>query len=84
MIESDNLNSENNKAEVDFVAIDIKRNRVCLRGRRDDFEAVKVDGEWKIDYPEFDDLMDKYSELKDSIEIEKYSLEARNFLKRSI
>jgi hypothetical protein len=76
MIESDNSNSENNKAEVDFVAIDIKRNRICLRGSQDDFKAVKANGEWKIDYPEFDDLMDKYSELKDSAEIEKYSIEA--------
>lgn len=61
----------------DFVAIDTKQDRVCVRGRKDKFTAVKVKGKWKKGYPEFDDLMDYFTEVKVMAKIEKLSMEAR-------
>lgn len=73
-----NSSSSNENVGKDFVAIDNKRNRICVSAIRDNFTATKIHGEWRKGYPEFDDLMDYYSELSDISEAEKYSLEARN------
>jgi DNA helicase-2/ATP-dependent DNA helicase PcrA len=73
----DNSASPNEKIMNDFVAIDKKRNRICIKGRGDYFEATKIDGKWINSYPDFNDLMDYYTELKELGEVEKYSLEAR-------
>ena len=84
MNESDNtinnLSSSNDEVTNDFVAIDSKRNRICISGREDNFMAIKVDDTWKEGYPEFDDLMDNYSELKNNLEVRQFSLDARNSL----
>lgn len=56
----------------------ISKDRVCIRGKNDNFRALKLNGVWKIDYPEFNDLMDNFSELKEKSEIAIYSLEARS------
>ena len=73
--------SSNEKTMLDFVGIDEKRKRVCVSGHKDNFKATYVGGLWSKGYPEFDDLMGNYSEMKDKIRAEKYSLDARNFLK---
>jgi len=65
----------------DFVAISVELNKVCVRGIQDDFLAIKTNNEWRKGYPEFDDLMDYYAEVKDLTDIEKYSLEARGSIK---
>lgn len=61
----------------DFVARDISKNRICVRGRNDKFKAIKRNGKWKKGYPEFDDLMDNFSEVNDLAEIQMFSSEAR-------
>lgn len=65
----------------DFVGIDEKRNRVCVSGYKDDFTATYIGGSWSKVYPEFDDLMDNYSEMKDIEKAMKYSMDARNHFK---
>ena len=61
----------------DFVAIDKHRARICVSGYEDGFVATRIDGTWQAGYPEFDDLMDYYSELNDERKALKYSLESR-------
>ena len=74
----DNSTSSSENVVKDFVANDNKINRICVNGRGDNFVATKIHGKWRKSYPEFNDLMDFYSELKDLLEVEKYSLEARS------
>lgn len=76
--DKNNSTSSNENVGKDFVAIDNKRNRICVSAIRDNFTAIKIHGKWRKGYPEFDDLMDYYSELSDISEVEKYSLEARD------
>jgi hypothetical protein len=61
----------------DFVGIDENRKRVCVSGHKDNFVATYINGCWRSDYPEFDDLMDNYIEMKDKERAEKYSNYAR-------
>ena len=42
---SNNLKNQNDL--FDFVAIDNKRNRICLSNRKDNFRAIKINGKWK-------------------------------------
>jgi hypothetical protein len=65
----------------DFVGIDEKRKRVCVSGHKDNFTATSIGGSWTKGYPEFDDLMDNYSEMKDMERALKYSNDARNHFK---
>ena len=74
----DNSTTPNEIMVNDFVAIDNKRNRICVKGRGDYFEATKIDGKWIKSYPDFNDLMDYYTELKELGDVEKYSSEARS------
>ena len=75
--------TENSKESTanNFVAKDIKHNRICVSSRKDNFTAIKSHGKWINGYPEFDDLMDNFSEEKDLLEIQKYSSEARIHIK---
>jgi len=66
--------------EKDFVAMSDDLSRICVSGC-DNFRAVWANGTWQIGYPEFNDLMDNFSEVKDLLEINKYSQEARTYLK---
>lgn len=69
---------EDAKPITDFVGIDDNRKRVCVCGHHDNFTATYVAGRWKKGYPEFDDLMDNYVELKDVIRSKQYSIDARS------
>lgn len=71
----------NQKPISDFVGIDEKRKRVCVCGHKDNFTATYISGRWRKGYPEFDDLMDNYSEMKDMEGALKYSIDARNHFK---
>ncbi len=70
----------NEKTDPDFVAIDEQRKRVCVSGHRDNFTATYINNCWRNDYPEFDDLMDNYIEMKDKERAAKYSTYARTSL----
>jgi hypothetical protein len=80
MAKSINENSpfHDNKDRISFVAIDYKRKRVCVSTNNKKCTAVKVNGIWKNGYPEFEDLVDHYTALKDLEMIKKYTLEAIN------
>jgi hypothetical protein len=67
------------KNEEYFAAI--AKDRVCVSGYINKFMAIKENDKWRIGYPEFDDLMDNFSEVKDWNEVERHSIEARNALK---
>lgn len=73
--------TQNQKPISDFVGIDEKRKRVCVSGHKDNFTATYKGGRWIKVYPEFDDLMDNYSEMKDIERAMKYSIYARNHFK---
>lgn len=72
------ISIENQKS--DFVAIDEKRKRVCVSGCNDNFTATYIGGRWEKGYPDFDDLMDNYLEMKDKERAKKYSDYARKAL----
>ena len=75
------MNKNSNKSQTnDFVARDIKNNRICVSGRSDRFKATKSNNKWENGYPKFEDLMDNFSEVKDVSEIQKLSKEARSSL----
>lgn len=65
-----------------FVGIDLNRNRICISSCNNSFTATKISGRWYKGYPDFDDLMDFYIELKDKAEVEKCLLEAINAVKK--
>src|SRR5688572_26662987 len=65
------------KHSEDFVAVAVSSDRVCISGKKDEFTAIKEDGKWRKGYPNFDDLMDNFSEVKDFTQIDQYSSEAR-------
>ena len=67
--------SELNK--YDFVAIDEKRKRICVRGLTDNFSAVKIKDKWSEGNPAFEDLMNSYSAVKEVSKVKEYSIEAR-------
>lgn len=71
----------NQKPISDFVGIDEKRKRICVSGYKDNFTATFKGNRWEKGYPEFDDLIDNYSQMKDMERALKYSLEARNHFK---
>lgn len=71
----------NQKPILDFVGIDEKGKRVCVSGHKDNFTATYIGGRWIKGYPEFDDLMDNFSEMKDMERAMKYSIDARNHFK---
>jgi len=73
---------ENNieSTAIDFVAKDLKHDRICICGHKDNFKAIKSQGKWKKGYPDFFDLIDNYSQVKEFSEIERLSLEARSLL----
>lgn len=70
----------NESTAIDFVAKDIKHDRICISGRIDKFKAIKTQGNWVKGYPDFDDLMDNFIEENDLSEIQKVSSEARSSL----
>ncbi|TXK24832.1 hypothetical protein FVR03_22245 [Pontibacter qinzhouensis] len=70
--------NSNKRSANDFVAKDIKYDRICVSGKKDNFTAIKCQGKWEKGYPEFEDLMDNFSEEKDLSEIQKFSSEARS------
>jgi hypothetical protein len=78
------IENSNKRVEYDFVARDNKHNIICVSGRNDSFIAIWSNGIWKTGYPNFDDLMDNFSEEKDLSEIQKLSTEARNSIKRHL
>lgn len=62
---------------IDFVAIDEKRKRICVSSIEDNLKAININGVWQEGYPDIDDLLDYYSELKDLEEVNNYTIEAR-------
>lgn len=69
---------ENQEKIHDFVANSDILNKACVCGLKDDFSAIKTEGEWVSGYPEFDELMDHFVEEKDVIKSNKVSLESRD------
>ncbi len=70
----ENLNEEE---ILDFVGIDDRLKRVCVKGYKDNFEATYYRGQWLIIYPDFEDLMDNFIQMKDKERAKKYSDFAR-------
>ena len=78
------LNSSNDGYINYFVAIDILRNRICICGGDSNFMATKINNKWEKGYPEFEDLVENYSEEKDIDKIQKFSSEAIDALSKVI
>ena len=75
------LTSPNINKYDDFVAIDTKSNRICICGNVDTFFATKIGEHWKAEYPDCEDLLNNFSEIKNMEEVERYSQEARSSIR---
>ncbi len=62
-----------------YIFVAESRNQICISGRNG-FIALKTNGLWKKDYPDFDDLMDNFNQVKNKGKIKEYFTEAKKHL----